>query len=70
MKLTTREKEILQYACLSYENISKKLHISKSTVRTHFENILNKFPNSENRQGCLIEALQNGEIHLEEVVIE
>lgn len=70
MKLTAREKEILRHACLSYETISNKLNITKSTVRTHFENIRNKYPNSENRQGCLIEALQEGEIYLEEVVVE
>lgn len=39
-KLTTREKEVLQYICGGFTNkeIGEKLYISKYTVRTYFIN--------------------------------
>ena len=43
--ITSREKEILELICngLTDEQISKKLFIAKSTVKTHCEHLRQKF---------------------------
>lgn len=43
--LTEREQEITALACLRYRNyeIAEKLSISHETVKTHMQNIFNKF---------------------------
>ena len=43
--LTEREQEVTALACLEYRNyeIAEKLSISHETVKTHLQNIFNKF---------------------------
>lgn len=68
MKLTKREREILQLLCLSNKEISNRLYISEGTVKTHIYNITIKFPEQENRCSIVLEAIKHGIITIDEVV--
>lgn len=68
MKLTKREREILQLLCLSNKEISNRLYISEGTVKTHIYNITIKFSEQENRCSIVLEAIKQGIITIDEVV--
>jgi DNA-binding NarL/FixJ family response regulator len=65
IKLTNREKEILELITQNYSNdkIAKELFISETTVKSHVSNILNKFK-QPNRSQAVLYALQNGLVKL------
>ena len=73
--LTEREKEILCLSCFTLEKISKKLHITPYTVRTHRNNIFSKLaqslPSTTERRllmaTALVTALDLGVITLDEI---
>lgn len=56
-ELTKRELEILKFSLYPYEDISKHFHISISTVKAHFHNIITKF-NAKTREQSLMIALK------------
>ncbi len=60
VKLTKREKQILQLICqeLTTQEISEELHISNNTVETHRKNLLNKTA-CKNSVGLMRFALEN-----------
>lgn len=67
--LTKREKEVLCHAGLkTTENIAAKLFVSKTTIRTHLNNIYQKL-HSHNRHECIVKALKKGIITVDELVI-
>lgn len=70
MKLTNREREVLCLAHYSIEEISEKLNIRPCTVRTYIVRIMDKYFLFENRHQCQIQALKDGLITLDEIVME
>ncbi len=70
MKLTKREREILCLAHLPIEEIGDVLKVKATTVRAHVVNIMVKFPFCDNRHSCQIQALKDGLITLDEIVME
>lgn len=70
MKLTKREREILCLAHYPIEEIGNILNIKVTTVRAHIVNIMVKFTFCNNRHECQIQALKEGLITLEEIVME
>ena len=67
-QLTKRELEILPFICFSKKEIAKHFGISICTVDSHIDNLLSKFL-VNNRQKLLVEALRQGVIKLENVVV-
>lgn len=65
IKLTKREKEVLQYVCkgLSNQEIAEKLFISYRTVERHRTNIINK-TNSKNIIEVIIYTIKNNLIDI------
>ncbi len=66
IKLSRREKEVLQYICKGYSTlqISEALHISHRTVERHRASLLEK-TNSSNSISLAIFAIKNNLIHLD-----
>lgn len=67
--LTKREKEILLLAIHSTPIISKRLTISQSTIKTHFQNIFNKLE-IKGRFKALLKALKYKQIQLDDISLE
>lgn len=63
--LTSREIEVLRYMALGYKNheIAKSMNFSIHTVKSHIENIYNKF-GVHNKIQALIKAIQAGLIEI------
>ncbi|MCX7987011.1 MAG: response regulator transcription factor [Bacteroidales bacterium] len=66
IKLSRREREVLEYICKGYSTmqISEALHISHRTVERHRASLLEK-TNSSNSISLAIFAIKNNLIHLE-----
>lgn len=66
IKLSRREREVLEYICRGYSTmqISEALHISHRTVERHRASLLEK-TNSSNSISLAIYAIKNNLVHLE-----
>lgn len=69
MNLTARERQVLSMFTLSNQEISDKLCISLSTTKRHIHNIISKFYPSENRCRIVLQAVKDGVIGLEEIIL-
>ncbi len=69
MNLTARERQVLSMFTLSNQEISDKLCISLSTTKHHIHNIISKFYPSENRCQIVLQAVKEGVIGLEEIIL-
>lgn len=67
MKLTEREKQIIQMLCLSNQEIANRLNVSIPTVKTHIINISNKLT-TDNRASIIVKALKEKFIEVEDIV--
>lgn len=66
LHLTKRQKEVLKLACLSNDEIARRLSLAKSTVSTHFKNMRDILCVSS-KSALLIEGIRRGEISIDEV---
>ena len=66
-KLSERELNVLKLACYSKEEIAIKLCLSKTTIKSHINNIYCKLCVHNSAQ-ALIKALKTGIITIDEVI--
>lgn len=66
LHLTKRQKEVLKLACLSNDEIARRLSLAKSTVATHFETMRDILCVSS-KSALLIEGIRRREISIDEV---
>lgn len=67
MKLSLRERQVLNLLHYPTPTIAKKLTISIPTVKTYIQALFNKFPFANNRTQILIQALNEKIIKLEDL---
>lgn len=67
MRVSESEKNILELLWLSNKEISKKLYIESTTVKSHIHNLLVKF-NAKTRTELFVKALFYNVITLQEVI--
>lgn len=67
MKLTEREKQILQMLCLPNKEIAERLNLSVCTIKSHVIHLSNKF-STNGRINILMKALKENIVKIEDVI--
>lgn len=66
MKISKREREVLELICLTNPQIARRLNISIRTVKTYVRHLFEKL-GCESRTEAAIKAIKEGIIQVQEV---